>query len=66
MIKITKEKDKYSIEYIDHFNHFDYLENMNYKSKSAKEEIIRERIKEVKNKLEKLIGKVRASSVKKH
>ena len=66
MIKITKEKDKYLIEYIDHLNYLDYLEDENCDSKDMKNEIIRERIEEVKSKLKKLISDARASSGKKH
>jgi len=65
MIKITKVKNEYLIEYIDHLNHIDYLEDKDYNSKGAKDKMIRERIEEVKSKLEKLISDVNAFSGKK-
>jgi len=62
MIKITKVKNEYLIEYIDHLNHIDYFEGKDYNSKSVKDKMIRERIEEVKSKLEKLKSDVNASS----
>ncbi len=62
MIKITHKKGRYLIEYIDHYNHLDHFEDIGYKNTGSKEEIIRERIEEVKKKLEKLINDVKMSS----
>ncbi|MBN1695528.1 hypothetical protein JW879_09035 [candidate division WOR-3 bacterium] len=55
MIKITKEKDKYLIEYIDHLNHLDYLEDEDWNSKEAGDKMIRDRMLKVKRELQKLI-----------
>ena len=62
MIKITKEKDKYLIEYIDHLNHIDYLEDEGWSSEDAKDEMIRKRIRKVKRELQKLINNSKISS----
>jgi glutaredoxin 2 len=62
MIKITKEKDKYLIEYIDHLNHLDYLENEDWNSKEARDKMIKERIRKVKRELQKLIDDSKVSS----
>ncbi len=65
MIKITKDKDKYLIEYIDHLNHFDYLEDEDWNSKEAKDEMIRKRIRKVKSELQKLINDSKIPSKRK-
>ncbi len=64
MIKITKEKDEYLIEYIDHLNHFDYLESEDWNSKEAKDKMIRNRIRKVKRELQKLIDDTKTQSAK--
>jgi hypothetical protein len=65
MIKITKEKDKYLIEYIDHLNHIDYLEDKGWNSEEAKDEMIRKRIQKVRRELQELINNSKISSKRK-
>lgn len=62
MIKITKEKDKYLIEYIDYLNHYDYLEDKDEISIDARDEIIEKKIHKVKNDLQRLIRDSKDSS----
>ena len=65
MIKIKKEKNKYLIEYIDYFNHYDYIEDVDSDSVNVKDEVIRNKIKKVKSDLKKLLKHTKLSSEKK-
>ncbi len=65
MIKIKKEKNKYLIEYIDYFNHYDYVEDIDSDSVNVKDEVIRNEIKKVKSDLKKLLKDTKISSEKK-
>lgn len=65
MIKIKKEKNKYLIEYIDYFNHYDYIEDVDSDSVNVKDEVIRKEIEKVKNDLKKLVKDTKVSSKKK-
>ncbi len=62
MIKITKDQNKYLIEYIDHLN---YLENEDYYGIEEREKLIKKKIADVKRKLQKLINKSKNSSGRK-
>lgn len=61
MIKITKEKNKYLIEYIDYLNHYDYLEEEEDNNTDVEDEIIKAKINKVKIDLQKLINDAKAS-----
>lgn len=65
MIKIKKERNKYLIEYIDYFNHYDYIEDVDSDSVDVKDEVIRNEIEKVKNDLKKLVKDTKVSSKKK-
>ena len=65
MIKITKKKDKYLVEYIDYLNHYDYLEDEGGSSIDARDEMIEKKIQKVKSDLQKLIHDSKGSSGKK-
>jgi hypothetical protein len=65
MIKITKEKDKYLIEYIDYLNHYDYLEDENVDDIDLRDEMIEKKIQKIKIDLQKLIRDSKGLSGKK-
>ena len=65
MIKITKEKDKYLIEYIDYSNHYDYLEDENVDDIDLRDEMIEKKIQKIKIDLQKLIRDSKGLSGKK-
>ncbi len=65
MIKIKKDKNKYLIEYIDYFNHYDYIEDVNSDSVDVKDEVMRNEIEKVKSDLKKLLKDTKISSEKK-
>lgn len=65
MIKITKKRDKYLIEYIDYLNHYDYLEHEDGVNIDARNEMIEKKIQKVKSDLQKLISDSKGSYEKK-